>query len=102
MSRLRVFARPAAASLAAAVTMLVTPAATAWAGVSGPSVTRSANPTAYVGVEGNECNSLIPIDTAAGTAETAENIGPSCSTYQEPPRRWPTMTDCRSCTGPAR
>jgi hypothetical protein len=84
MSRLRVFALPAAAVLAAAVTMLVTPAATAWAGVTGPSVSPSANPTAYVGVEGNECNALIPIDTATGTAETAANIGPSCSTYEEP------------------
>ena len=85
MSRLRMLALPVAAVLAAATTALVTPAAAAWAGVTGPSVSPSANPTAYVGVEGpDECSALIPINTATGTAETAENIGPSCSTNEEP------------------
>jgi hypothetical protein len=58
---------------------VVVAAPAAVAGTTGPSVSPSANPTAYVGLDdpNNGCAGIVPINTATNTAEAGEIVGPT-------------------------
>jgi hypothetical protein len=88
MSRMRIFSRARISTLAAffllaALSIVAAPAAVA--GTTGPAVSPSANPTAYVGLEdtNNGCAGMVPINTATNTAETPEQVGPACGADNE-------------------
>jgi len=82
MSRMRLCPSPRISALAAfflLVSLSVVAAPGAVAGTTGPAVSPSANPTAYVGLDdpNNGCAGMVPINTATNTAEAGEIVGPT-------------------------